>query len=109
MVYVINRSSIRRSRQQHREDTAKNIQNKFSGLNVDFSVVHWDTKLLPSVTGMEKLDRLPVIVKTLFTEQLLGVPHIPSGSGKEISSAVFDTLEKWDLLEKVEAFVFDTD
>lgn len=38
----------------------------------------------------------------------MGVPHIPSGSGKEISNAVFDTLEKWGLLDKVVAFVFDT-
>lgn len=71
-----------------------------SQINIDFCVVHWDTKLLPNVTGIEKQDRLPVIIKTPSTEQLLGVPHIPSESGKEIFSAVFDTLEKWGLLEK---------
>ncbi|KAF2896239.1 hypothetical protein ILUMI_09936 [Ignelater luminosus] len=108
MDYVINRSSIRRARQQYREDTAINIQTESEQLNVDFAVVHWDTKLLRSVTGIEKQDRLPVIVKTLLTEQLLGVPLIPSGSGKEISNAVFNTLEKWDLGDKVQAFVFDT-
>ncbi|KAF2890598.1 hypothetical protein ILUMI_15576 [Ignelater luminosus] len=57
MDYVINRSSIRRVRQQYREDTAINIQAEFEQLNVDFAVVHWDTKLLPSVTGIEKQDR----------------------------------------------------
>ncbi|KAF2902851.1 hypothetical protein ILUMI_03334, partial [Ignelater luminosus] len=108
MDYVINRSSIRRARQQYREDTAINIQAEFEQLNVDFAVVHWDTKLLPSVTGIEKQGRLPIIVKTLLTEQLLEVPLIPSGSGKEISNAVFNTLEKWDLVDNVQAFVFDT-
>ncbi|KAF2897735.1 hypothetical protein ILUMI_08441 [Ignelater luminosus] len=108
MDYVINRSSIRRARQQYREDTAINIQAEFEQLNVDFAVVHWDTKLLPSVTGIEKQDRWPVIVKMLLTEQLLGVPLIPSGSGKKISNAVFNTLEKWGLVDKVQAFVFDT-
>ncbi|KAF2891613.1 hypothetical protein ILUMI_14560 [Ignelater luminosus] len=108
MDYVINRSSIRRARQQYREDTAINIQAEFEQLNVDFAVVHWDTKLLPSVTGIEKQDRLPVIVKTLLTEQLLGVPLIPSSSDKEISNAVFNTLEKWGLVDQVQAFVFDT-
>ncbi|KAF2885905.1 hypothetical protein ILUMI_20268, partial [Ignelater luminosus] len=29
-------------------------------------------------------------------------------SGKEISNAVFNTLEKWGLVHKVQAFVFDT-
>ncbi|KAF2886364.1 hypothetical protein ILUMI_19808, partial [Ignelater luminosus] len=108
MDYVINRFSIRRARQQYREDTAINIQAEFEQLNVDFAVVHWDTKLLPSVTGIKKQNRLPVIVKTLLTEQLLGVPLISSGSGKEISNAVFNTLQKWDLVIKVQAFVFNT-
>ncbi|KAF2892158.1 hypothetical protein ILUMI_14015, partial [Ignelater luminosus] len=108
MDYVINRSSIRRARQQYRKDTVINIQAEFEQLNVNFAVVHWDTKLLPSVTEIEKQDRLPVIVKTLLTEQLLGVPLIPSGSGKEISNAVFNTLEKWGLVDKVQTFVFDT-
>lgn len=33
---------------------------------------------------------------------------MPSGTGHEISSAVFDTLQKWSLIDKVQAFVFDT-
>ena len=72
-------------------------------------IVHWDGKLLPDLLGKEKVERLPIIASAPdYVEQLLGVPHLPSGSGAEVSSAVHDTLEKWLLLDKVEGFVFDT-
>jgi hypothetical protein len=38
----------------------------------------------------------------------LGVPEVLAGTVLEISSAVFDTLESWGLLDKTQAFVFDT-
>ncbi|KAL4085397.1 hypothetical protein QTP88_027256 [Uroleucon formosanum] len=41
-------------------------------------------------------------------EQLLGVPKIKSGTGSKMSSAVYNYLEKWSLLDKLKAFVFDT-
>jgi len=65
-------------------------------------------KILPTLVGKEKCDRLPVVVTALKTEQLLGVPHLSSGTGSEICSAVIDELENWGLLEKIQGFVFDT-
>jgi len=38
----------------------------------------------------------------------LGVFHLSSGIGSEICSAVYDELENWGLLEKIQGFVFDT-
>jgi hypothetical protein len=38
----------------------------------------------------------------------LGVPKVLAGTGLEISPAVFDALESWELLDKTQAFVFDT-
>lgn len=106
--YIINRTSIRNSRESIRKEIAEKVHSDFVSLNVDFVIVHWDTKLLPGLTNQEKVDRLPVIVSTPNGEQLLGVPEIPSGTGSEISSAVYDSLEKWSLLDKVQGFVFDT-
>lgn len=60
------------------------------------------------MTGTENIDRLPVVITTPNVKQLLGVPYLSSGTGKEISSAVYDTLKNWNMLEKVQAFVFDT-
>jgi len=57
-------------------------------------------------TGKKIVDRLPVIAPNI--EQLLGVPELSSGTGREISSAVYDTLHEWSLLDIVQAVVFDT-
>jgi hypothetical protein len=99
--YIINRTSIKNARERFRKQSAEKVKSDFSDKNVEFVVVHWDTKLLPDVSGQEKVDRLPVIVTAPGVEQLLGVPQLTSSSGGEISSAVFDSLEKWSLLEKV--------
>jgi hypothetical protein len=44
--------------------------------------------------GTINVNRLPVIITAPNEEQLLGVPHLSSSTRKEISSAVYDTLEK---------------
>jgi hypothetical protein len=36
------------------------------------------------------------------------VSQLPSGSGNEICSAVYNTLNDWCLLDQVEVFEFDT-
>jgi hypothetical protein len=51
---------------------------------------------------------LAIIATSMNVEQLLEVPKISSGTGYEISSAVFGTLHMWSLLEQVQEFVFDT-
>jgi len=107
-LYVINRTSIKNARQSVREKNAENVRSDFLNLNVDFAIVHWDGKILSDFGGHGKVDRLPIIVTGPNFEQLLGVPQIPSGTGLEMSSAIFDTLEKWSLLDKVQGFVFDT-
>lgn len=43
----------------------------------------------------------------LNVEQLLGVPELLTGTGREMSSAVY-ILTEWSFLNKVQAFVFDT-
>jgi hypothetical protein len=105
--YIINRTSIRNSRESIRKKIAEKVRSDFVSLNVDFVIVHWDTKLHPGLTNQEKVYRLPVIVSMPNGKQLLGVPEIPSGSGSDIS-AVYDCIEKWSLLDKVQGFVFDT-
>lgn len=77
-------------------------------MNIDFTIVHWDGKILSDFGGHGKIDCLPIIVTGPNFEQLLGVPQIPSCTRLEMSSAIFDILEKWSLLDKVQGFVFDT-
>lgn len=70
----------RRARMRYREAFATDLRSKFTPSSA--LVVHWDGKLLPDITGKQKVDRLPVIVTGLETEQLLGVPKITSGTGE---------------------------
>ena len=54
------RSSVRRARKLHRVELVTDIKNRFV-LNVQLTV-DWGLKLLPDITGREKVDRLPVLV-----------------------------------------------
>lgn len=105
---TLNRSSIRRKRRQDRQSEAKYIQDTFDP-TVPLTV-HWDGKLLPDLTGSEKVDRLPVIVSGygVSHSQLLSVPKIPSGSGQQQAHAVERTLHEWGIAEQVRSMCFDT-
>jgi len=106
--YIINRSSIKRAREKCREKLSETIKSNFLNINHQYCVVHWDSKLLPGLTGRDTVDRFPVIMTAPNVEQLLGVPQLSSGKGNEICSAVYNTLNDWCLLDKVEAYVFDS-
>jgi len=106
--FVINRTSIKKARENFRKKTSLDVKSKFYDLNLNFVVIHWDSKILPDITGKKNVDRLPVIATAPNIEQLLGVPELSSGTGREISSAVYDTLHEWSLLDIVQAVVFDT-
>ena len=77
------------------------VKSKFEGLSLNFVTIHWDSKLLPDITGNKSVDRLPVIATGLNMEQLLGVPELLSATGNEVASAVYDTLQEWQLLNSV--------
>ena len=70
--------------------------------------MHWDGKLLSAVTGKQTVDRLPMILSNGDAEQLLGVPVLQSGTGKEQAPAVCGILVEWGLQDCVKALVFDT-
>ena len=55
--------------------------------------MYWDSKLLPDLTGKEKVDRLPVLVPGEGT--MLSVPLLPSGTSTAIANAVFSSLDDW--------------
>ncbi|KAK4290351.1 hypothetical protein Pmani_036739 [Petrolisthes manimaculis] len=96
---ALNRSSIRRQRQQHRKSTSEEIRNKF---------VHWDGKLLPDLIGTGIVDRLPVLLTGNGQSQLLAIPKLTSGRGEDEARAIFSVLKDWKLQEKVHGMCFDT-
>ena len=58
---VINRSSINRGREKLRKERAIQLREGFQINAYKSSVIHWDGKLLPSLTSKNLVDRLSVI------------------------------------------------
>lgn len=106
--FVLSRSSVKRAREMFRKEGATSIKSKFSDTDIDFVVVHWDSKILTDITGKSNIDRLPVVATAPNIEQLLGVPGLTSPTGSEVSSAVYDILHDWSLVDKIQAMVVDT-
>jgi hypothetical protein len=104
---IINRTSIKSAREKYRQHIFNEMKNKFDHLDLKSLVLYWDSKFLPDITGKYKVDRFPIIVTAPNVEQLLGVPQLDSGTEHDISTAIYDTLEEWSLLEKIKAFEFD--
>lgn len=109
--YNISRSSIRKARISYRKEMTENVKADFSTLNPDISfVLHWDGKLLPGISGsgIEKIDRLAILVTGGGFEKLLGVPKIPNGTGEAVAAVTIKTLEEWKLTKQVKGLCFDT-
>jgi hypothetical protein len=106
--FVLSRSSVKRAREMFRKESATSIKSKFSDINLDFVVIHWDSKILTDIMGKSNIDRLPVAATAPGIEQLLGVPGLTSCTGSEVSSAVYDILLEWSLEDKIQAMVVDT-
>lgn len=92
---------------------AENFKDCLSILNPDISfVVLWDRdgKLLSgiSVSGIEKIDRLSILVTGGRLEKLLGVPKIPNGTDTAIAAITVKTLDDWKLTKQVKGLCFDT-
>jgi hypothetical protein len=102
----INRSSIKRHREEHRATIAAIIKTKFVG--DEPLVVHWDGKLMADISGKEHVDRLPIIVSGNGLSQLLQVSKLTGGTGKNQACAVVEALEDWNVKHRVVGMCFDT-
>ena len=85
-------STVRRARIKHRKEATEKIHNDFNP-SVPL-VVHWDSKLLPDITGTscDKSDRLAILVTGEETEKLLGVPKLIRGTGAAMADATVASL-----------------
>ena len=105
---VPSKSTVHRHRQECRKETAEAIKRDYVPAK---SVVHWDGKLLPNVSGNEALvDRLPVLLSSLTdgTIKLLGIPALSSGTGRAAAEAVYEQLKSWSCDSVVVGMCFDT-
>ena len=76
------------------------------------SCLHWDGKLMDTLDGRNKEERLPILLSGVGGIKLLGVPAIGHKSsdkmGKLISESCVSLLEDWKCADTVCGMVFDT-
>jgi hypothetical protein len=103
---ALNKESVRLARRQNRKDITSEIKKTF--LPETPLTVHWDGKLLPTLTGHENVDRLAIIVSGDGVMKLLAVPQLASGTGEAQAAAVYSALDDWNLKNQVNFMAFDT-
>ncbi|XP_044020346.1 uncharacterized protein LOC122860551 [Aphidius gifuensis] len=103
---TLSKSVIHRKRIEIRKNIATEIKKKRkfpSSL-----VLHWDGKLLPSISTHKIVDRLCVVVTGYNTNQLLEVSELVSGTGKNQADAIIKSLNDWNISKQIKAMCFDT-
>ncbi|GBM75037.1 hypothetical protein AVEN_213331-1 [Araneus ventricosus] len=102
----LNRSTIRRKRIFNRIEQSQKLKESLQR-NVSL-IVHWDGKLLPELTGKEKIDRLPIIISGKGVSQMLSVAKLSSATGEAQAQVIYNALNEWDITDKVIGMSFDT-
>ncbi|KAL4150130.1 hypothetical protein QTP88_003964 [Uroleucon formosanum] len=105
---IINRTSVNSIRQRFRKNRIEALRVNFNPSQRGPCVVHWDGKLLLSLSEKKLVDRLPIIISYKGIEQLLGVPELISGTGENQATAVYQALENWSLTDNVQSLCCDT-
>ena len=70
--------------------------------------VHWDGKQLRDLSGVRKVDRMPILVSGGGKEHLLAVAKLPTGKGVSQVIAVAETVREWNIQTMLEGACFDT-
>lgn len=108
----INKSTLHRQREKHRAQKVEEIKRSVQG--DEPLTVHWDGKMVDCLSGNSpgnspgKDHRQAVVLTGRTTDQLLGVPLVPNGSAREVTSAVVKLIREWHVQERVRAMSFDT-
>ena len=100
---ILNRSTIRRKRIEHRSTKSLEVQSNFKPNSC--LVVHWDSKLMKDITERSFVDRLPALVTGNGISQLLRIAKIPTSSGDAQANAVLETLQQWNITDAVQVCV----
>ena len=98
-------STIHRHRRIHREAKAAEIKESFSP-TVSLTV-HWDGKLMPSLTNGAVVDRLSILVPGEGVCKLLAAP-VTDGQAEPTATSIMNAINEWNLQDRIAALCFDT-
>lgn len=71
-------------------------------------MVHGDGKIMENIVIHAKHDLLPVKITHHGVDQLFGAPELKDRTGFYIAEKVFEILDEWNQLEKIECCCFGT-
>ena len=105
-------STIRRQRKSTVQSKANSMREKLKELHKSddlFIVLHCDGKIIQYLSGSTE-DRLAIAISApnSINGQFLASPVIEDGKGVTMANCLVQTLNTYELLDKVEAVVFDT-
>lgn len=103
---ALNRTTIERERQKFRECSSATMKYSFQPETI--LTIHWDSKLMCDLVGVERVDRLAIIASTMGEEKLIGIPKITSGTGESMAKAIYDIIVEWDIKRVTQGMCFDT-
>lgn len=99
---------------RYRKETAHNIADliKLEWRPSPVLSLHWDGKLMATLDGTDKEERLPVLVSGIKGVKMLGVPVVEHKKGEKIgpkiAKASVGLLDSWECGNSIKAMVFDT-
>lgn len=70
--------------------------------------MHWYGKILPDITGIDNVNRLPILVSGDGVCKLFNVLKLESGTGEVMSNAVIESLLDWGITDRIQSLSFDT-
>ena len=98
-------STINRQRRRHRHEKAAELKEKFAP-DVPLTL-HWDGKMMPSLTNEGNVDRLPILVSGEGVQKILAAP-ITDGRAEPTASTIHSVISEWAISDRIRALCFDT-
>ncbi|KAG0711437.1 hypothetical protein GWK47_020605 [Chionoecetes opilio] len=104
----VSKSTVHRARIAGREQAAEKIVELRNQEIPERLVLHWDGKLLPSLSG-DTEDHIAVLLTGEDdAEFLLGVPASSDSTGRNVAAVVLKEVDEAGVRDKIIAFCFDT-
>ena len=108
--FSISYASCDRYKRKINETIAHDIQDTWEPENNQPYNLHWDSKLIPSLSNKyQQMEVMPILVSSGKDTKLLGVPNLPIGdnerAGNIIGNATYDLIDKWNCSDNIVGMV----
>lgn len=89
---MLNITSLQQYCRELRQLKTIKIKNELNNIDLNAAVIHWDGKLLPSLTERKTVDKLLITITNNDIEQIFHIPSLENGTEKMQTRAIFHIL-----------------